>query len=161
MLPARMNSGADWIGDDREHDRDGAGRLQQWHYGPARLRQDDIGRECDELRCGATQVVGIGAGKAMVDPHVMADGPTRLLEALRECCKTGLRFGIVRRDRHERADAPHALALLRPRRERPGREAADERDEIATLAQRVRLACRALRVSRRDRPGPWGRPELF
>jgi hypothetical protein len=29
---------------------------------------------------------------------------------------------------HEHADAPHAVALLRPRRERPRRRAAKERD---------------------------------
>jgi hypothetical protein len=37
---------------------------------------------------------------------------------------------------HQRANAPHALALLRARRERPkerrrGRRAAEQRDEIA------------------------------
>jgi hypothetical protein len=32
-------------------------------------------------------------------------------------------------DGYEHADAPHALALLRPRRERPRRRAAKQRDE--------------------------------
>jgi hypothetical protein len=50
--------------------------------------------------------------------------------------ETGLPFWIVRRQMHQRANAPHALALLRARRERPkerrrGRRAAEQRDEIA------------------------------
>jgi hypothetical protein len=38
------------------------------------------------------------------------------------------------RQRHEHADAPHALRLLRARRERPRRcRAAEQRDELATF----------------------------
>jgi len=47
------------------------------------------------------------------------------------CCRS---FRIVRHSGHECPDAPHARALLRPRRERPcGCSAADERDELAAL----------------------------
>jgi len=43
-----------------------------------------------------------------------------------------LTFGIVRSERREHADAPHPLALLRARRERPSRRrAAEQRDEVA------------------------------
>ena len=45
----------------------------------------------------------------------------------------GLIFRIVRGCRHQHADAPHALALLRPRRERPRRRAAEQRDELAPI----------------------------
>jgi hypothetical protein len=42
-------------------------------------------------------------------------------------------FWIVCGEVHERADAPHTLALLRPRRERPRRRcAAEQRDELAS-----------------------------
>jgi hypothetical protein len=40
----------------------------------------------------------------------------------------GERPGVAR---HEHADAPHAVALLRVRRQRPRRRAAEERDERA------------------------------
>jgi hypothetical protein len=33
----------------------------------------------------------------------------------------------------EHADAPHPLALLRPRRNRPSRRTAEERDEVAAF----------------------------
>jgi hypothetical protein len=43
-----------------------------------------------------------------------------------------LRFRIILGCRHQHADAPHALALLRARRERPrSRRAAEQRDERA------------------------------
>jgi hypothetical protein len=45
---------------------------------------------------------------------------------LRECRAESLRRGIVFVAGHEHADAPHAIALLRPRRERPRRRAAKE-----------------------------------
>src|SRR5262245_45042971 len=40
---------------------------------------------------------------------------------------------IVRSPVHEQADAPHAIGLLRGRRERPHRCAAEQRDERAPL----------------------------
>ena len=45
----------------------------------------------------------------------------------------GLIFRIVRGCRQQHADAPHALALLRPRRERQRRRAAEQRDELAPI----------------------------
>ena len=56
-----------------------------------------------------------------------------MLQSLHECRKPGLSFRVVRGHVHEHADAPHALALLRPRRERPSRRAADERDERTSV----------------------------
>jgi hypothetical protein len=49
------------------------------------------------------------------------------LKSLLERREPGLRFGIVRGQRHEHADAPHALALLRARRERPSGHPAAKR----------------------------------
>ena len=62
-------------------------------------------------------------GPAVVDPHVAAVGPAQLLQRLQERRDAGLAFRIVRGHVHEHADAPHALGLLRPRRERPRRRA--------------------------------------
>jgi hypothetical protein len=52
-------------------------------------------------------------------------GPTTLGKALRELGKLDLSFGIVFFHAHQHAKAPHALGLLRARRERPRRRAAD------------------------------------
>jgi hypothetical protein len=46
------------------------------------------------------------------------------LKPLLKRCHSGLSFPIVGHS-HQHADAPHALALLRARRERPRRRAAE------------------------------------
>src|SRR5262249_44885713 len=44
-----------------------------------------------------------------------------------------LSFQIGRSRAHEHVDAPHLLAVLRARRERPRRRAAEQRDELALV----------------------------
>src|SRR5262249_23311175 len=44
----------------------------------------------------------------------------------------GLSFCVIR-DPHQHADASHTLGLLRARRERPCRRAAEKRDELAAI----------------------------
>ena len=127
-------AGADRIGDDREHDRHGAGRLQQRPHGRGAMGQDDVRRERGQFRRVSANVGGIGRGPAGVDPHVAADGPAQLRQPLQERPDAGLKFRIVRGCGQEHADAPHPLALLRARRERPRRRrAAEQRDELAPL----------------------------
>ena len=96
--------------------------------------QDDVRRERDQFRRISRDRVGIAAAPAIFDPHVAADGPAQLLQPLQERSDAGLRFGIVRGQVREHADAPHSLGLLRPRRERPRRRrTAEQRDELATF----------------------------
>src|SRR5262245_8757008 len=122
---------ADRITDDREHDRHCAGCLQQWPHGRGARGQDDVRCERDQFRRVSTSAVGIASAPAIVDPHVAALGPAQLLQHLQERRDAGLAFRIVRGVRDEHADAPHPLALLCERRERPRCRAADERDELA------------------------------
>ena len=70
--------------------------------------------------------VGIARAPAIVDPHVAADRSSPIAAALQERADAGLCFRIVRGCGHEHADAPHPLALLRARRERPRRRRAAE-----------------------------------
>src|SRR5262249_53402037 len=97
------------------------------------MGQDDIRGERDQFRRVFAHVVSVAAAPAVVDTDVLADDPTRLLETLRKRRKAGLGLRIVRRHAHQYADPPHPLGLLRPRRERPRRRAADERDDRAAL----------------------------
>jgi hypothetical protein len=62
---------------------------------------------------------GIGRGPAGVDPHVAADDPAQLRQRLQERSDPGLKFRVVRGCGQDDADAPHPLALLRARRQRP------------------------------------------
>src|SRR3954454_18703020 len=63
---------------------------------------------------------------------------------MRECCKAGLPFGIAGGRIHQDPDAPHAVALLRARGDRPScRRAAEERDELAPGAHSITSSARA------------------
>src|SRR5262249_45240641 len=59
--------------------------------------------------------------------------PTLLPKLLPERYDARLRFRVILGKPDQHADAPHPLALLRSRRQRPRRRAADERDEVAAL----------------------------
>src|SRR5262249_40827907 len=72
-----------------------------------------------------------------------------------ERCETGLKHRIVRGAGQEDADPPHALALLRPRRERPRRRAAEQRNELAAFHLRghsITSSARASNVAGTSRP---------
>ena len=89
-------AGPDRIDDGREHDRHGAGRLQQRPHGRGGMGQDDVGRERGQFRRVLANLGGIGRGPAGVDSHVAADSPARLLQALMKCLDAGLHFRFVR-----------------------------------------------------------------
>ena len=90
----------------------------------ARLRRGEsyIGHICPER-------VSELNGSGRFEP---TDDPARFGQSLRECSDQYRRFWIVRPDIHQDTDAPHPLALLRPRREWPGNgNAAKKCDEVA------------------------------
>ena len=63
--------------------------------------------------------VRIANGPACVDANIAAVGPAQLLQSPQERRYAGLIYRIVRGHGQQHADAPHPLALLRARRERP------------------------------------------
>src|SRR5262249_10934359 len=101
------------------------------------IDQYDVRREFDQFHhifanpLGAN-AFGVICAPTIVDPHVAAVSPAQLLELLQKRTDPCHSFRIVRGQRGQHADAPHSLALLRPRRERPRRRrAAEQRDELA------------------------------
>ena len=60
-------------------------------------------------------------------------GPAELLESIPKRGDEGLTFRVVLGIAHQHPDAPHLVALLRTRRKRPYRCAAQKRDESAPL----------------------------
>src|SRR5262249_6404246 len=72
--------------------------------------------------------------------------------ALRESGEPGLTFRIIGGEIHEHADAPHPLALLRARRERPCGRAADQRDELPASHSRPQ-GSKPRTASSHSRPG--------
>src|SRR5215475_6859083 len=134
MGEAIDDAGSDRIGDGSEHDRQSAVDMLQRHDGQGAARQDDVWRERDQLRSIFCAQVGIILAPAGVDPYIAANTPARFLQALLERRKSILPFWIVRSPVHEHANAPHALALLRARRERPrSQRAAKQGDELTSL----------------------------
>src|SRR6516165_5961660 len=73
----------------------------------------------------------LGIGKQLVDTDHVGRSPETIGSACRNTATPDCCSGSYRSCVHEHADAPHPLALLRARRERPSRRAPDERDELA------------------------------
>src|SRR5215510_13771677 len=96
--------------------------------------QNDVWRQGDQFRCIFAIVLGIGCGKAIINPHIVAVGPAQLLQSLLECREAYLDVLIVRGQAREHPDPPHPLPLLRARHDRPSRRrTAKQRDELAAL----------------------------
>src|SRR5262249_14075575 len=144
-------TGADRVGNLHEHDGHRAGCLQQRTHADTAGGQDHVRRERDQFR-DISAVVSLVQIPAMLDLHVAADRPAQLLQTLQERRAACWRNGFPRRLAHEHADAPHALPLLRPRRERPpNRRAAEQRDDIAAVHS-ITSSARASSVGGTSRP---------
>ena len=61
-------------------------------------------------------VLGIACDKPIIDPHIVAVGPTQLLQPLLECSDAYLVILIVPGQARKHADAAYAISLLRTRR---------------------------------------------
>jgi hypothetical protein len=68
---------------------------------------------------------------ANVDPDIAALRPPKLLESLAQCRDESLSFQITVGIRHQHADSPHPVRLLRVRDKGPRGRTADQIDEIA------------------------------
>jgi hypothetical protein len=64
-----------------------------------------------------SHTIGINSAIAKVDAQVAAFVPSQLAQLLDEGCHIGLAIRLSRRVVHEHANPPHAVALLRLRRE--------------------------------------------
>src|SRR5262245_41549296 len=110
------------------------------------MSQDDVRGEGNQFCRVSTSVLGIACGPAIVDAHVPAVGPAKFLQPLHERREAGLTFRIARGQRMEHAYAPYPLALLRARRERPSRRAANQLDERAPSHHSITSSARAMSV---------------
>ena len=102
----------------REHDRHGAGRLQQRRHScewPV-AAQDDVGRERGQFRRVSAKCGGIGCGPADVDPHIAADRSSPIAPApagTPRCRACQTRHRSQPRGTGARRCAASALGLLR------------------------------------------------
>src|SRR5262249_48856779 len=116
---------------------------------PGPVRHDDVGLQADQLLRERPYPIDVTAAQTKVHPQVAAIGPTQVRKRLSERRGATLLFGIVFVEPMEHADPPHAVALLRARRERPRRRAAEGSNEFAPSKAKPHLAlpCEAVRGS--------------
>jgi hypothetical protein len=94
--------------------------------------------------CASSYPIVVAAVPPKVDPQVAAIGPTQARKRLNERGDATLPLRIVFVAEHEHADAPHAVALLHVRRERPRRSsAAEKRDELAPANHSITSSARS------------------
>jgi hypothetical protein len=91
---------------------------------------DDVGLQADQLLRERWYSIGVMAVPPKVHPHVAAIRPTQIRKRLRERREATHRHGIIFVIRHEHADAPDAVALLRARRYGPRRRTPEPRNEF-------------------------------
>src|SRR5262249_6306240 len=113
---------------------------------------NDVRCERNQFSRLSANLGGIGASPAGVDPHVAADVPAQYRKPLQERPDAGRIFRMVNGCWQEHANAPYALALLRPRRQRPRRCAAEQRDDLAPLDHSMTSSAVAMRVGGTVRP---------
>jgi hypothetical protein len=118
-----------------------------------RASQDNIWFQADQLLCKRSYPTVVSARPTKVRPHIATIGPTQVRKRLIERRDVTFRLSIVFVIGHEHADAPNAVALLRPRRKRPRRRAPKPCDELAppdhsiTSSARSRIDCGTVRPS--------------
>src|SRR5262249_50285073 len=144
--------GSDLIGNDNEYNRHNAGHLQQRPHSRAAIREDDLRRKRNHFRClfeGGCNA----CTKTDVELNIATFDPTQFLQALNEHRNAVLCHLIVGIQRDEHTNAPHALALLRPRRERPGCDrTAEKRYELAASDHSITSSARASTIGGISRP---------
>src|SRR5262249_22692284 len=84
----------------------------------------------DEFGRIGPDVIRIACAPDHVDPDIAVLPPTQLPQALAKRFDVAARIGVALAP-HEQADFPHPLGLLRTRRERARRRAAEQRDDLA------------------------------
>jgi hypothetical protein len=108
--------------------------------------------EINQLLREHPQPVSVASGPTNLHPHVAAIGPTQFRKPLHETGKEGLYLRIAFVPRHEHADPPHPVGLLRSRGERPCSRAAEHHDEIAPPNHSITSSARAMSIGGTSRP---------
>src|SRR6516165_8702151 len=151
MRQGRHEALSNRIVDDVENDRDGVGRPLSCGSNRRAAADDEVRCRTHQLCRVSLDLTQISTRVSMLDLDIAVLGPAERLETLAKCNDPSQHFGIVLGVWMQECDAPHALALLRARRERPRRCAAEQRDERAPLHS-ITSSARASRVGGTSRP---------
>src|SRR5262249_43463682 len=119
---------------DSKDTRNVAGRGLQRVQPPTATHKKDVGCKCYQLGGGVSNAFGIAASPTRLDSQIAALHPAEPPQFSLKRRKAPVHFRIVSHGDLQHADPPHALGLLRPRRQRPRcRRAAEQRDELAAV----------------------------
>jgi hypothetical protein len=97
------------------------------------LPRRNIGPQCDQFLGEQLRLIRARWREAIVNADIAAFLPAELLECLSECSQPRLGLGVIFDVADEHSDSAKLRRLLRARRERPSRRAAEQRDELATF----------------------------
>jgi hypothetical protein len=122
----------DWIGDHGKDNRHSArGLLERPDRGDA-SSQDYVWPEPNQLCRVFANFFGVTCARAVLDLNIASINPAQLAQPVQKGGDARLILSADNRERHERANPPHALCLLRTRPNRPhSRCASEERDEVS------------------------------
>jgi hypothetical protein len=110
--------------------------------------QKDVRRKRQQLLGVSLKVTGVARCPAIVDPNVAPSDQPNCCSPCRNAAMRACPFRVIRGEVHEHADAPHALTLLRARRERPSRRrTAKQRNELAPSHLRAHSITSSARAS--------------
>jgi hypothetical protein len=127
------NASTDWIGDHGKDNRHSASDLLERPDRGDASSQDYVWPEPNQLCRVFANFFGATCARAVLDLNITSINPAQLAQPVQKGGDAGLILGAGNRERHEHPNAPHALWLLPPRRNRPRSCCApEERDEFAT-----------------------------
>src|SRR5262245_42691621 len=155
-VPARAvepgdDANGDGVGRVRKDDRDRPCLPLEGSGPRGPVCHDDVLLQADQLLRQRWYSIGVNAGPPKVHPYITAIGPTQFRKRLHERRHASLRLGVVFVERHEHAYAPHAVARLRARRDRPRRRAANNCDELPPFHS-ITSSARASSMNGTSRP---------
>ena len=104
------------IGHQHEHDGDGPRLLQHRPGGRRGARQNEVGLKPDQFLRQSSHRLDIHRRPARLDVDIATLCPPGLAQLVSERCDPGFPFNVALGIFHEHADVPHAVGLLRARR---------------------------------------------
>jgi hypothetical protein len=117
------------IGQLDKYNRDDRRRLRDFRSPHRPVRYDHIRRRADKVGRVSPDMVCIARAPHCLDFGIAIFRPPQLLRGAK-CLDTAASLWVALHA-HEQSNFAHPLALLRARRERPRRSAADQDDELA------------------------------
>src|SRR5262245_59586912 len=148
---AGNKAGADWVDHLCKDDRNGACLLPHGRERRIGCHQDNVRLPCNQLLRLALHELSIALGPAFIKLDVPSIGPAQCLQRLPEGRDPRLSFGVPRNP-NQHSDPARLTQLLRTRRKRPCRRAAEHADELAAPDHSITSSASASSLSGTVRP---------